>query len=115
MPCSTRPWRQAPGLVDPVAMSPSGSLTDQLPAGIQAALRQIVLALAGLICVVLAIAATGMALESFGRGDVDVRSIDLPRWLLFAPLAAGFALLAAEFFRLLILGDPVTEGPGEGF
>ena len=91
------------------------SLTDQLPAGIQAALRQIVLALAGLICVVLAIAATGMALESFGRGDVDVRSIDLPRWLLFAPLAAGFALLAAEFFRLLILGDPVTEGPGEGF
>ena len=54
-------------------------------------------------------------IESFGRGDLDVRSIDLPRWLLFAPLACGFALLAVEFLRLLLLGEPASERPGEGF
>ena len=91
------------------------SLTDRLPSGIQATLRRMILILAILLCLTLALAATGMAIESFGRGDVDVRSIDLPRWLLFAPLALGFALLAAEFLRLLILGEPVSERQGEGF
>ncbi len=91
------------------------SLTAQLPTGAQVILRRAILVLAILLCLTLAFAASGMAIESFGRGDVDVRSIDLPRWLLFLPLALGFALLAAEFLRLLILGEPVSERQGEGF
>ncbi len=91
------------------------SLTGRLPLGVQAMLRRAVLALATLLCVTLALAATYMAIESFGRGDVDVRSIDLPRWLLFLPLALGFLLLAAEFLRLLFLGGAEPAQPGEGF
>jgi len=91
------------------------TLTGRLPPGVQAVLRRIILITASILCLVLAGAALGMAVESFGRGDLDVRSIDLPRWLLFAPLALGFLLLAAEFFRLLVLGETVSEGTSEGF
>lgn len=91
------------------------TLTGRLPAGIQTALRSIILMTVVLLCVILTVAASGMAIESFGRGDVDVRSIDLPRWLLFAPLAVGFLLLATEFLRLLILGDTPPDQPSEGF
>ncbi|MGI9418165.1 MAG: TRAP transporter small permease [Geminicoccaceae bacterium] len=91
------------------------TLTERLPAAVQSGLRVVVLLAVTLLCLLLAAAAFGMAAESFGRGDVDVRSIDLPRWLLFTPLALGFLLLAAEFFRLLILRDMSPEHPGEGF
>ena len=91
------------------------TLTGRLPEGTQAILRRIILAMVVLLCLILAAAGLGMAIESFGRGDVDVRSIDLPRWLLFAPLAAGFLLLATEFLRLLILGDTHAERTSEGF
>lgn len=91
------------------------TLTERLPIAIRDRLRQVMLMIAVLVCLLLAAAATGMAAESFGRGDVDVRSIDLPRWLLFLPLALGFFLLAAEFLRLLFVGDPSQELPEEGF
>jgi len=91
------------------------TLTGQLPASAQSWLRRVVLIMAVILCLTLSIAAFVMAIESFGRGDVDVRSIDLPRWLLFLPLAVGFLLLAAEFFRLLIRGDEDVERPSEGF
>ena len=91
------------------------TLTGRLPSGIQAILRRIIVTVAVLLCLTLTVAALGMAIESFGRGDVDVRSIDLPRWLLFAPLAAGFLLLGTEFLRLLILGDTRPDQPSEGF
>lgn len=91
------------------------TLTGNLPVKLQAFLRKIILVLATLLCLILAFAALGMAIESYGRGDVDVRSIDLPRWLLFVPLASGFALLAVEFLRLLILGRTVSDDPLEGF
>ncbi|MEZ5931198.1 MAG: TRAP transporter small permease [Alphaproteobacteria bacterium] len=91
------------------------TLTDRLPSGMRTLLRRIILVMSIVLCLALSLAAFGMAIESFGRGDVDVRSIDLPRWSLFAPLAAGFLLLASEFLRLLILGTPVSEAAGEGF
>jgi len=91
------------------------TLTERLPIGVRSTLWRIILIAVVLLCLILSIAALGMALESFGRGDVDVRSIDLPRWLLFAPLALGFLLLAAEFVRVLILGQTSPEKPNEGF
>jgi TRAP-type C4-dicarboxylate transport system permease small subunit len=90
------------------------TLTERLPDGLHANLRRIILITAVLLCLVLSIAALGMAIESFNRGDVDVRSIDLPRWLLFAPLAFGFLLLAAEFLHMMVVREPAPQGSGEG-
>lgn len=91
------------------------TLTERLPSGFRSTLRRVILVATALLCLTLSVAALGMAVESFDRGDVDVRSIDLPRWLLFAPLAFGFLLLAAEFLRLLIPGQMLPEKPSEGF
>ena len=90
------------------------TLTERLPNGVRSALGRVILIAAVLLCLVLSIAALNMAVESFSRGDVDVRSIDLPRWLLFAPLALGFLLLAAEFLRMMVIREPAPQGPGEG-
>lgn len=65
------------------------------------------------ICVLVAVIAAGLAIEAARRGEVDMRSLDVPRWALFAPLAAGFGLMAIEFARLALRGEPALPGPGE--
>ena len=35
-------------------------------------------------------------------GDIDVRGIDIPYWLLYLPLPIGFLFVALEFLRYLI-------------
>ena len=38
---------------------------------------------------------------TFQAGEVDIRSIDMPKWILFAPFPVGFSLIAIEFCRFL--------------
>ena len=58
-----------------------------------------------LICVL----ATILALEGWSRGEIEIRSLEIPRWLLFAPLVMGFGLMATEFLRLALKGEAVTD------
>jgi TRAP-type C4-dicarboxylate transport system permease small subunit len=67
-------------------------------------------------CAVLSLAVAGLALilavEAVQRGELDVRSLDIPRLWLFVPLVVGFALMGTEFLRLMLLGtlpDPAPE------
>ena len=39
--------------------------------------------------------------ETFQTGEIDIRSIDMPKWILFAPFPLGFSLIAIEFVRYL--------------
>jgi len=49
---------------------------------------------------------------NFKNGDYDIRSFDMPRWLLFACMPVSFALLSIEFVRLLIGRDSLYgSGP----
>ena len=34
-------------------------------------------------------------------GELDLRSVDMPKWILFAPFPVGFTLIAVEFCRFL--------------
>ncbi len=43
-------------------------------------------------------------------GGMDMRSINIPGWVAYAILAAGFGLLATEVLRLLILGKNAMGG-----
>jgi C4-dicarboxylate transporter DctQ subunit len=65
------------------------------------------------ICLLVSVAVCGIAallmLESIQRGEIEIRSLEMPRALLFAPLVAGFGLMAAEFLRLVFKGEPVTD------
>lgn len=88
-------------------------LHDRLPARVRVALDRSILAL----CAALSLGIGGMALwlaiEGHARGEIDVRSLDIPRAVLLAPVAVGFALMGIEFLRLLIRGEslrrPVSE------
>ena len=68
------------------------------------------------IAVSLAVAglATALAAEAITRGEIDVRSLDVPRAYLFAPLVAGFLLMAIEFLRLLVRGETLARADGVG-
>ena len=60
-----------------------------------------------LVCVGITILAVLLMFEAMRLGEIDVRSMDTPRWMLFAPLVVGFSLMATEFGRLLWRGEPV--------
>jgi TRAP-type C4-dicarboxylate transport system permease small subunit len=75
--------------------------------------RMIVDKLILIVCIVVSsticILATVLAIEGWTRGEVEIRSLEMPRYLLFAPLALGFGLMATEFSRIAIRGEAVTD------
>ena len=40
-------------------------------------------------------------IEAIKTGEQDLRSVDMPKWLLMAPFPIGFSLVAVEFIRYL--------------
>lgn len=56
-----------------------------------------------------------LALEAWQRGEIEIRSLAMPRALLFAPLALGFGLMTTEFVRLALRGEAVSHAAsGQG-
>lgn len=80
----------------------------------RAVLARIVLVLCIGLCLVLAWFAGVMAFETWSRAEVDIRSIIMPRWVLYAVLAVGFFFCATEFLRFLIGSENMyaAELPG---
>lgn len=70
-----------------------------------------------LVCISLCLGATYLSAEFmvhfWQRGEIDLRSIEIPRSLLFVPLTVGFFLCAVEFTRLLLIGETLSA-PGGG-
>jgi hypothetical protein len=66
-----------------------------------------------LVSLFVAILASVLLIEAIQRGEIEVRSLDVPRWILFAPLVAGFGLVATEFLRLLLRSESVFSSPTE--
>ena len=46
--------------------------------------------------------AAGLVIEAWQRDMIDVRSIDMPQWILFGPMPLCFFFVATEFARYLI-------------
>ncbi|WP_048646963.1 TRAP transporter small permease [Nitratireductor soli] len=76
--------------------------------------------LAGRIVLVLAILTLGLlcwraaavGLEMVQSRAVDMRSVNIPSWVLYAMLSGGFGLMALEFLRLLVGGQTYTGSGG---
>lgn len=47
---------------------------------------------------------------AFTGNELDLRSIDMPKWILFLPFPVGFSLVAIEFGRYLIGLDSYYAG-----
>ncbi len=71
------------------------------------ALDRIILILCMLVALIVSILAWVLLIEALQRGEIEIRSLDAPRWIIFAPLAVGFLLMATEFLRLLLKSDSV--------
>jgi C4-dicarboxylate transporter DctQ subunit len=68
-------------------------------------LDKLILVLCSTVCALLAVLAALLLVEALQRGEIELRSLDMPRWLLFLPLLVGFSLMAIEFLRLLVRGE----------
>jgi len=66
-----------------------------------------------LLCVlaplVFAFFATQLLVEAFRSGLFEERAIDIPLWLLYAPMPIGFGLVAVEFARYLFGADTLYQ------
>ena len=60
-----------------------------------------------IVCAVLAWYGFEVAWTNYRRGDVDVRSMDMPRWMIVIFIPLSFAMMAAEFARHLARGESV--------
>lgn len=71
-----------------------------------------------LVCGILAWYGGAITVQNFALADKDVRSFDMPRWMLMVFMPLSFGLMALEFLRLAVRGeDPygsgLATGPGE--
>jgi len=82
----------------------------QLPDRLRHIADRVVTLLCALICISVAMLAGVLTAEAIARGEIDVRSLDAPRWTLFAPLTVGFGLMAVEYLRLFANGESVVAG-----
>ena len=78
------------------------------------ALRRLLSRLSYLVCVIVCAVtcwyAGQVTVETWLRGDLEVRSFDMPRWLVFAAMPVSFALLTVEFSRYLLGLDNMYDG-----
>ncbi len=78
---------------------------------------RILVVVCALLCLIAAYYSGKLGLDFFLKGVIDIRSIEIPRWLLFLPLTVGFSLCAIEFLRFLhpdIRFTPSADDPAEG-
>ncbi len=85
-----------------------------LTAAVPENLRGLVANLCYLLCIITCAVMTWysgqVTLETFLRGDHEVRSFDMPRWLIFAIMPVSFGLMSIEFIRYLLGKDRMYDG-----
>jgi C4-dicarboxylate transporter DctQ subunit len=58
-----------------------------------------------LVCAILAWYGADVTVKGFIRNDMDVRSFDMPRWILVAFIPLSFGMMAMEFLRFMVRGE----------
>ena len=68
----------------------------------RAALRYLIGALCIVVCLVLAWYGGEVTLRDYLGNEKDVRSLDMPRWMVVGFVPLSFAMMAVEFLRFLV-------------
>lgn len=84
-------------------------LASSLPDRVRLFLRRSIYALCILVCLGVAYYGAVAGLDYWTRGEQDIRSIVIPKWVIYAPLPVGFLLCAIEFSRFLFGGDDMYD------
>ena len=85
-------------------------ITSFVPASIRPAISRLSYLLCVITCALICYYAGQVTLETWLRGDQEVRSFDMPRWLIFAVMPVSFSLLTIEFSRYLLGFDNMYDG-----
>lgn len=85
-------------------------LTAALPAHVTAPFSRFVSALCVLLCLLLVWYTGEATWKSYLKGDADMRSIDMPRWLLLISMPICFSLMAIQFSRFVFGEDTLHKG-----
>jgi C4-dicarboxylate transporter DctQ subunit len=65
------------------------------------------------VCATLAWYGGVITWHDYAMAEKDVRSFDMPRWMLVLFMPLSFGMMALEFLRLLLRGEsPYAAGPG---
>jgi C4-dicarboxylate transporter, DctQ subunit len=91
--------------------------TSALPARARRALMVAVVVACIGVCALLAWYGGAITLQNFLQNEKDVRSFDMPRWMLMASMPLSFGMMALEFIRFLVRREsPYGAGliPGAG-
>lgn len=78
------------------------AITQLMPGKVQRVLAKLVYVICVCSSLTFCIISYGLAEEAIVTGNLDVRGVDMPQWLLFVPMPPCFFLVACEFFRYLI-------------
>ena len=84
-------------------------LTALAPPALRPLLARLSYLLCVIVCAVICWYAAQVTIEAWIRGDEEVRSFDMPRWLIFAVMPVSFALLTVEFGRYLLGFDDMYD------
>jgi C4-dicarboxylate transporter, DctQ subunit len=76
-----------------------------LPPRAERALVRAVVVLCIVVAGILAWYGGAITLQDYAGNEKDVRSFDMPRWMLTASMPLSFGMMAVEFLRLLVRGE----------
>ena len=86
------------------------SLTMALPRLLQVLMAKFVYLLCMALSMLFAYYGLVEMLEAARSGELDLRSIDMPKWILYLPFPVGFSLVTIEFGRYLLGFDSYYSG-----
>ncbi len=85
-------------------------LTAAVPRRHARTISRTVSALCIVVCLFLVWYTWGAAAKAYRLGDADMRSVDMPRWLLIGAMPICFGLMAAQFARFVFGRDTLHSG-----
>lgn len=78
------------------------AVTQFLPKLVKTVVAKIVYSICIVSSSIYCIHAAGLLREAWVKEMIDVRSIDMPQWILYAPMPVCFFFVATEFARFLV-------------
>lgn len=85
------------------------ALIENVPDRLHRLMAKFVYTVCAALSAVLAVYGARLFWTSFSTGDIEMRSFDMPRWILDIVLPIGFGLSAVEFLRYLVGGDSLYK------
>ncbi len=78
------------------------AITQFLPNAIKTVIAKMVYSICIVSSSIYCIHTGGLLITAWEKGAVDVRSVDMPQWVLYGPMPFCFLLVAVEFARYLV-------------